>query len=404
MEQSVRNLETASLSRIWEPGDRKLVDYVFIKFILFNYTIELYFIDALNSNLSLGSFNSCLESNSRRRRSRRRRAMEEELRLLSLKDFSGLEVPSNPFQQLLMVAVVASSVHENNKNKNKNKKSKSKTKKSTETQRAPIHLQKRKRLAREKRLKKPSVPSPSLFLQQLVPSSFSLRLDPRINVSSSSSSSSSPQQHNIICSSSEYEKEEEEVMMMNAIASTDDHHLMAKKQKKNHHHGECSNSSISLRQPSTSNTTTTTSPVVHELTDRLRYRITQIGGTEIILVIQKRLSDTDVSKSHNRLSIPLRQAKAEFLTAQEKDSLGQRIGKKVNGMGVPMMVEPDLEFMTVTLKRWDMKKDTGKTSSSYVLVSEWNKIVEKNGLKKEDDIQLWSFRCNTQLCFALVQF
>ncbi|XP_057962204.1 B3 domain-containing protein At2g24670-like [Malania oleifera] len=327
--------------------------------------------------------------------------MEKELRLLRLKDFSGLEVPSNPFQQLLMVAMVASSVHENNKNKNKSK-SKEKNKKSAETHRALIPLQKRKRLAREKRLKKPSVPSPFLFLQQLVPSSFSLRLDPSIDVSSSSSL----QQHDTICSSSESEKEKKEVMMMNAIASTDDHHLMAKKQKKNHHHGECSNSSISLRRPSTStsNTTTTTSPVVHELTNRLRDRITQIGGAEIILVIQKRLSDTDVSKSHSRLSIPLRQAKAEFLTAHEKDSLGRRIGKKVNGMEVPMMVEPDLEFMTVTLKRWDMKKGTGKTSSSYVLVSEWNKIVEKIGLKKEDGIQLWSFRSNTQLCFALVQF
>ncbi|XP_057962140.1 B3 domain-containing protein At3g25182-like [Malania oleifera] len=322
--------------------------------------------------------------------------MEKELRLLSLEDFSGLEAPSNPFEQLLMVAMVASSIHENNKNKNKKCKSKNKNKKSMEKQRALIHLQKRKRLARGKRLKKPSVPSPSLFLQQLVPPSFCLNLNPNI-VSSSSSSS----HLHTICSSSESEKENKEVMVMNAIAPTD-HHLMTKKQKKNHHHGECSNSSNSLHQPSSS--TSASNFVVHEMADHLRHRITQIGGTESILVIQKRLSDTDVSKSHNRLSIPVRQVKAEFLTAQEKDSLCRRTGKKVSGIEVPMMVEPDQEFMTVKLKRWDMKKDKGKMSSSYVLVSEWNKIVGKNGLKKDDDIQLWSFRRNTQLCFALVQF
>ncbi|XP_057960358.1 B3 domain-containing protein At3g25182-like [Malania oleifera] len=146
-----------------------------------------------------------------------------------------------------------------------------------------------------------------------------------------------------------------------------------------------------------------------EMSHRLRNGIIQIGGSDILPVIQKKLSSTDVSRSHNRLSIPLVQVMSEFLTMKEKNFyLSQRdtSGKKLVGMEVPLMVDhphaQDLHvFLGIRLKKWDMKKEKGKTSSCYALVSKWNDVVAKTMLQNNMDIQLWSFRRNTQLCFAL---
>ncbi|XP_057960361.1 putative B3 domain-containing protein At3g24850 [Malania oleifera] len=146
-----------------------------------------------------------------------------------------------------------------------------------------------------------------------------------------------------------------------------------------------------------------------EMSHRLRNGIIQIGGIDILPVIRKKLSSTDVSSNHNRLSIPLNQVMSEFLTPEEKNFyLSQRnaSGKKLVGMEVPLMVDhpraQDLDvFSGIRLKKWDMKKEKGKTSSCYVLVSKWNDVVAKTKLENNKDIQLWSFRRKTQLCFAL---
>ncbi|XP_057975329.1 B3 domain-containing protein At5g24050-like [Malania oleifera] len=250
---------------------------------------------------------------------------KKELRLLSAEDFAGFDIPTNPFEMLLVVARLASVV-------------------------------------REKSLKRPA-PFPCC-------------------VSDPSIASSSHQTQ----SSCRLETEQGS----------------KRKQRRHQEQGEPSNPTA-LRQinPSSVHSNAIGMPYY------LRNYISRISGTDMVLVIRKRLSETDVNPNHNRLSIPFRQARAEFLTAQEKQSLFERShdGKKLKGMEVPMIVHPVLgEFVSVNLKRWDMKKGNGKTSSSYVLVSAWNKVVTDHMLRRDDEIQLWSFRRNRQLCFALFRF
>ncbi|XP_057767479.1 putative B3 domain-containing protein At3g49610 [Salvia miltiorrhiza] len=127
--------------------------------------------------------------------------------------------------------------------------------------------------------------------------------------------------------------------------------------------------------------------------------------TPATLVIQKGLFGTDLSGGHNRLSIPISQIKDDFLTEEEKQHLRtyNESNKKKNFMEVKI-VQPSLAPETVKFCRWDMpKKGGGKTSSSYVINGKWNSIVEKNKLKLGMVVQLWCFRVDQDLCFALVR-
>ena len=68
-----------------------------------------------------------------------------------------------------------------------------------------------------------------------------------------------------------------------------------------------------------------------ELPVILRNRIRALGGFDVTFVIQKPLFKTDVSPSHNRLSIPLNQIQQSFLTPEESERLnsGENRKKKV---------------------------------------------------------------------------
>ncbi|XP_042067377.1 putative B3 domain-containing protein At3g49610 [Salvia splendens] len=124
------------------------------------------------------------------------------------------------------------------------------------------------------------------------------------------------------------------------------------------------------------------------------------------LVIQKQLYGTDLSSGHNRLSIPMNQIADDFLTEGEKEHLRgyDSKSKKKKYMDVKV-VGPSLSASeTVKFSRWDMaKKDGGKTSSSYVINGKWNAIVAKNKLRIGVVVQLWCFRVDRELCFALVR-
>ncbi|CAK9157858.1 unnamed protein product [Ilex paraguariensis] len=135
-----------------------------------------------------------------------------------------------------------------------------------------------------------------------------------------------------------------------------------------------------------------------------RERICEMGGSEkdAVLVIQKPLFSTDTSSGHNRFSIPLRQVRSEFLDDSEKNYLKNHNGKAVAAMEVTL-ISPTLEKWKVGFRRWEMKKETGKTSSCYVINSTWRMIQKKNGLKPGMVMQLWAFRVNGELCFALVK-
>ncbi|KAL1556632.1 B3 domain-containing protein-like protein [Salvia divinorum] len=122
------------------------------------------------------------------------------------------------------------------------------------------------------------------------------------------------------------------------------------------------------------------------------------------LVIQKELYDTDLSSGHNRLSIPFSKIENDFLTDEEKQHL---LGKGENGKKRFLevrIVQPSLvSEETVKLCRWDMPKKNGKTSSTYVIRGNWTAIVKNNKLKLGATVQLWCFRVDRELCFALVR-
>jgi hypothetical protein len=123
-----------------------------------------------------------------------------------------------------------------------------------------------------------------------------------------------------------------------------------------------------------------------DLPEDLKNRIKAVGGTEVVMVIQKRLTDTDLQEGHNRLSMPFGKIDRGFLREEEKDLLAEQ-----QIMEVPFL-EPSREVSKMILRQWDMGKNSGKTSSMYVLRTNWNDAAKKNVLKANDVVQVWSFR------------
>ncbi|KAM7528180.1 hypothetical protein LguiB_031590 [Lonicera macranthoides] len=128
------------------------------------------------------------------------------------------------------------------------------------------------------------------------------------------------------------------------------------------------------------------------LPQKYREKVNAMRGSEPVLVIQKRLFNSDLTQQLNRLSIPHKQIMAKFLTDEEKENL------KKNLLEVTL-IDPRLVEWTLNMKQWNMN------SSVYVLITNWYKLVEENekDLKEGTEVQLWSFRVGTKLCFILVR-
>ncbi|KAK7300073.1 hypothetical protein RJT34_10905 [Clitoria ternatea] len=143
---------------------------------------------------------------------------------------------------------------------------------------------------------------------------------------------------------------------------------------------------------------------VPELPKEFKEKIEELHGGEAILVIQKRLFKCDVGEVQGRLSIPIRQIRAEaknFLTQEELLTLNKTEGKNQKLVGLPLfMLDPHLrEWRGLVLKKWCMTN-----SDTYNIVHEWMKFVEANNLKVNDVVQLWTFRSHDgMLSFALVK-
>ncbi|KAF3441235.1 hypothetical protein FNV43_RR15148 [Rhamnella rubrinervis] len=127
-------------------------------------------------------------------------------------------------------------------------------------------------------------------------------------------------------------------------------------------------------------------------------QIQRMGGSQVMLVIEKTLFKSDLDRGLNRFSIPCIQIKNEFLEEEEKTNLctKQNDGKHNQGMQVSV-IEPCLDVTTLCLKKWDFN-----STSSYVLIKNWINVADKNQLMRNMKVHLWSFRVNTALCFALV--
>ncbi|KAG8386256.1 hypothetical protein BUALT_Bualt03G0130000 [Buddleja alternifolia] len=141
------------------------------------------------------------------------------------------------------------------------------------------------------------------------------------------------------------------------------------------------------------------------LPEEFKDKIRNVAGgrnySEAKLVIQKLLYATDLNKTHNRLTIPIKQISGGFLNVEEEKFLQGRDEKGKNSKKVNI-IEPSLEVVDVKLARWDMEKVDGKTSSSYALNGTWSQIKERNELTLGMVVQLWAFRIEGELYFALV--
>nr|GME16308.1 B3 domain-containing protein At1g05920-like [Ipomoea batatas] len=116
------------------------------------------------------------------------------------------------------------------------------------------------------------------------------------------------------------------------------------------------------------------------------------------------LTSSDVRKSQNRLSIPGKQiGDVKFLTDEEERLLSSRNGKNVGSLDNVMIIEPSLETSLVSFRRWDMDKDNGSRSSSYVITKTWNGIKERNQLEEKMVVQVWALRVGEKLWLVLVR-
>ncbi|KAK8592921.1 hypothetical protein V6N13_043450 [Hibiscus sabdariffa] len=138
---------------------------------------------------------------------------------------------------------------------------------------------------------------------------------------------------------------------------------------------------------------------VPDLPETFKGKIKGMEGSEVKFIIQKRLYSTDLSKHHGRLSVPQNKVKAKFISSEEKKVLEGGSNQGIEAL----IIEPCLRRKEVSLKRWEMKKQTGKPSSVvYAITRGWNSVAEDNELKQGHLIQIGSFRANSKLCFALV--
>ena len=127
--------------------------------------------------------------------------------------------------------------------------------------------------------------------------------------------------------------------------------------------------------------------------------IFSMGGSDPVMVLQKKLFKCDVDKGQGRITMPVRECeKRLYLTDEEKKKLQVRDEKnRLLGIRVKV-IEPGLEGRDLTFKKWNYEN-----SSNYVLVNSWFEVVVKNELRSGDEIQIWAFRIDGKLAFALVK-
>ena len=99
--------------------------------------------------------------------------------------------------------------------------------------------------------------------------------------------------------------------------------------------------------------------------------MTQWVEPQLVLVIWKPLTKTELNRHNAWLSMPLSQINGSFLREAEREYLDQQQAMEVSFM------EPFGKANQIVLRQWDMTKESGKKSSSYVMIKSWNEVVEK---------------------------
>uniref|UniRef100_A0A7N0V2R4 Uncharacterized protein n=1 Tax=Kalanchoe fedtschenkoi TaxID=63787 RepID=A0A7N0V2R4_KALFE len=142
--------------------------------------------------------------------------------------------------------------------------------------------------------------------------------------------------------------------------------------------------------------------------DNVKGVIDAMGGTGAVLVIQKRLFDTDVKKHNNRLQIPRSKIPTDslgFLSEDEENLLATRDRNGHLKHIETRLLDPRLVWRDIKLRKWDMsKKKSGPYIAVYVLNHPWIDIVKANELKADNLVQVWAFRAgDNKLHLALVK-
>ncbi|KAL9992546.1 putative DNA-binding pseudobarrel domain superfamily [Helianthus debilis subsp. tardiflorus] len=123
-------------------------------------------------------------------------------------------------------------------------------------------------------------------------------------------------------------------------------------------------------------------------------------GTDVKLVIQKTLYKSDTLKTQNRLNMPFNQLETnKFLTEDERQIVESDVPKE-NNIEVSLLgPTSEMYKLKMELTMWPML-----STYNYVLKTNWYQFWfdNKQHLKEGSKIQVWSFRRDQQLCFAIV--
>ncbi|KAL8531069.1 hypothetical protein ACS0TY_007904 [Phlomoides rotata] len=112
-----------------------------------------------------------------------------------------------------------------------------------------------------------------------------------------------------------------------------------------------------------------------------------------VLVIEKNLFQSDVDPNKCRLSLPHGQVSEQFLNMLLQSEVACLDS---TSEGIPVtLIGIRGEERAMTLRNW-------KSNNMYALVGGWKDLCRDNGLKVGQFVQLWCFRSNSQLCFALL--
>ncbi|KAF7149593.1 hypothetical protein RHSIM_Rhsim02G0212200 [Rhododendron simsii] len=136
--------------------------------------------------------------------------------------------------------------------------------------------------------------------------------------------------------------------------------------------------------------------IVPDLPAEFKERIQNLGGTEATLVLQKELTPTDVSSDHGRLSLPQGKLKDKEYFLDEAFLATRRNGKGVAKMAARLIAENGKEH-EIDIRQWNMNQGI------YNVVKGWNEVVDEHKLCAKWVVQLWSFRLEGNLWFALVK-
>ncbi|KAH7516084.1 hypothetical protein FEM48_Zijuj10G0097300 [Ziziphus jujuba var. spinosa] len=107
--------------------------------------------------------------------------------------------------------------------------------------------------------------------------------------------------------------------------------------------------------------------------------IKALGDSDAKFFIEKKITKTNLKQRNSRMPMPSSMIHSEFLTKDEKGSLTIKKGKHLLGIDV-LLWDPFLNQGTkLCLKKWDYNNN----SSSYMLIENWNYVVDKNGLRAD---------------------